>query len=166
MKTIVKMLLVILIMGGTFFGVKPAYAGDDGSDEPSEEEYLGFVSTSEGIDGVTQQLPGGGSAYAQAQIGWAVLRVDGIAKTSLSSGVTGTFSICAKADEVFKDGTSMGGVGQICASKTGGGSVKSTKKVFTAPFGHLWQVDTEHSVTAAGFNWYPTNTLSTFIPWP
>lgn len=156
-------------MSGLLFIVSPSYAGDgDGTDGPSErEEYEGYVSTGSGLDGPTQSVPGGGYAWIQAAIGWTPLRTDGVAKTGLSSDVTGSFYVCARVINVFKNGYSKGGTADVCPGYvTGGATVKAVKKVFEIPYGNNWQVDTSHLVWAYPFNWGPTHSLTTNIPWP
>jgi hypothetical protein len=136
-------------------------------------DYLGQVSVSESKslpvpkgdyqpNGATQPLPGGGNATATAQLAWTASRMDGIARSSLSSGAVGTYSICATAVQLYMNSSPQGGAGQVCAAKTGGGSVTSTKsKVVVSVFGKTWRVDTSHAFTKSGWGgWFPSLTTS------
>lgn len=165
-KSYFRILLISLMMSGLLVSfATSARAGDgDGSDEPAAEEYEGSVSSN--LLGATHSVPGGGYAWAQAEIGWTPLRADGVSKTGLSSGVTGTFSLCAKVTEFFKNSVPQGSSAQVCGARTGNGTVTSKKKVYEVPYGDTWRADTEHAVTASGFSWYPTQTVTYTIPWP
>ena len=105
-------------------------------------------------------MPGGGTATAQATLGWTALRMDGTAKTSLSSGVTGTYSLCAQVVQMYKDGVAKGGNVQVCSSKSGGGSISTIYKVYELVAGATWRLDTYHGVSASGYNWWPPLTIS------
>ncbi len=98
-------------------------------------------------------------AIAQATLAWTVARIDGIADTSLSSSVPGTYSLCAQAAQVYKNGVPKGGAGQVCGARTAGGSVRSKKSVYEYVFGYTWRLDTNHAVTAPGYSWYPSLTV-------
>jgi hypothetical protein len=113
-------------------------------------------------NGATQPLPGGGTATAVAQLAWTASRMDGISKSSLSSNTVGTYSICATAVQLYMNSSPQGGAGQVCAAKTGGGSVTSTKsKVVASVFGKTWRVDTSHAFTKSGWGgWFPSLTTS------
>jgi hypothetical protein len=110
----------------------------------------------------SQPLPGGGSATATAQLAWTASRMDGIGRSSLSSNTPGTFSICATAVQLYMNSSPQGGAGQVCASKTGGGSVSSTRsKVVASVFGKSWRVDTSHAFTKSGWGgWFPNLSAS------
>lgn len=112
-----------------------------------------------------QPLPSGGTATATAQLSWTASRMDGIAKSSLSADTIGTYSICATSTQLYMNSSPQGGGAQICASKTGGGFVSSTKsKVVASVFGKTWRVDTAHDFTKAGWSgWHPTLTVSTSL---
>lgn len=87
--------------------------------------------------------------------------MDGIANSSLSANTPGTYSICATATQLYMNGAPQGGAGQVCASKTGGGSVTSKKsKVVVSVYGKTWRVDTSHGFSKPGYGWYPTLTVS------
>lgn len=160
MKSHVQIVLAILMISGLVLSfVNTAKADDDPG-----ETYEGIVSTN--LLDATKSIPGGGYAWAQTQIGWTPLRTDGVAKTGLSSGVTGTYSVCSKVDGVYKNGNAKGGTTQVCASKTGGGQVTKTKQVFEIPYGNTWRADTSHGVSAGSFSWWPSSTLTYTIPWP
>ena len=139
-------------------------------------DYIGQVSTSvskslphtkfNGLqlqpNGASQPLPGGGTATATAQLAWTASRMDGIARSSLSSNTVGTYSICATAVQLYMNSSPQGGAAQVCAAKTGGGSVSSTKsKVVVSVFGKTWRVDTSHAFTKSGWGgWFPSLTTS------
>ena len=140
--------------------------------DKTPNDLIGHVSTSKtnaipylhtgraGILGGVHQLPGGGTATVTANLGWTAARMEGAAITQLSSNTYGTFSICAKAVQMYKNGVQKGGAGQVCGSRTGGGSISSTQIVYEYVFGSTWRVDTTHGVTAQGFSWYPSQTIS------
>lgn len=138
-----------------------------------KENYIGQVSktTTNNIpylslrhDGIrpskVHQVPGGGNAIVSASLGWAAARMDGMADTSLSSGVFGTFSLCATAVQVYKNSVQKGGAGQVCGARTGGGSISSIRSVYEYVYGSTWRLDTAHAVTAPGYSWYPSQTIS------
>jgi hypothetical protein len=139
-----------------------AAGGSDG------DPYIGQVSTTASKslplrpNGASQPLPGGGTATATAQLAWSASRMDGIGRSSLSSSTVGTYSICATAVQLYMNSSPQGGAGQVCAAKTGGGSVASTKsKVVTSVFGKTWRVDTSHAFTKSGWSgWFPSLTTS------
>lgn len=113
----------------------------------------------------TQPLPSGGTATATAQLSWSASKMDGIGRSSLSSDTVGTYSICATAVQLYMNSSPQGGAGQVCAAKTGGGSVTSTKsKVVASVFGKTWRADTSHAFTKSGWGgWFPnlsTGTIS------
>lgn len=109
----------------------------------------------------SQPLPGGGTATATAGLAWTASRMDGIARSSLSTNTVGTYSICATAVQLYMNSVPQGGAGQVCAAKTGGGSVTSTKsKIVASVFGKTWRVDTSHGFSKPGYGWYPTLTVS------
>ncbi|MBI5823861.1 MAG: hypothetical protein HZB18_07540 [Chloroflexi bacterium] len=110
---------------------------------------------------ISQPLPGGGTATATAKLAWTVSRMDGIAKSSLSSNTVGTYSICATTVQLYMNSSPQGGAAQVCAAKTGGGSVTSKKsKVVASVFGKTWRVDTSHGFSKTGYGWYPTLSVS------
>ena len=161
----------LIVMSLLFANVSSASAGGG----KGGDDYIGQVSTSISkslprptarelgfIPNATQPLPGGGTATATAQLAWSASRMDGNAKSSLSSDTPGTYSICATATQLYLDGSPQGGAGQVCASKTGGGSVTSTKsKVVLSVFGHSWRVDTSHAFTKSGWGgWFPNLSAS------
>jgi len=165
-------LVMLIVMSLSFATTTSAAAGGGGDDEETPNDYVGQVSTttSDAIPHLTKgkpgiqpnavnPVPGGGYATAQATLAWAAARMDGIAKTSLSSGVTGTFSLCATATQVYKNSVPKGGAGQVCGARTGGGSVQSKKSVYEYVFGYTWRLDTNHAVTASGYSWYPSLTV-------
>lgn len=172
MKT-TKLLLSLLIVASLLFVTTSsalADGGDDGKETP--DDYIGQVSatTSDALPTRTgsrpgiqpnavNPVPGGGYATAQATLAWAVARMDGIADTGLTSNVQGTYSLCATATQVYKNGVPKGGAGQVCGARTGGGSVRSKKSVYEYVFGYTWQLDTNHAVTAPGYSWYPSLTI-------
>jgi hypothetical protein len=134
--------------------------GADGGGDP----YIGqkSVSISKSISQspklASQPLPTGGSATATAQLAWTASRMDGKARSSLSSSTVGTYSICATAVQLYMNSSPQGGAGQVCAAKTGGGSVTSTKsKIVVSVFGKSWRVDTSHAFTRSGWSgWFPS----------
>jgi len=161
MKSYIRIILAILFIGGTLFFVSPSYAGDgDGTDEPREDEG----SVSSGLLGATQSLPGGGYAYAEVILSWSPLSASGKAKTGLSSDAQGTYSLCARVVDVKKNSVSQGGASLLCYAKTAGQSYTRTKTVYGAPYQATWQVDTYHGVSAAGFSWWPSLSLTHYIP--
>lgn len=137
-------------------------------------DYIGSVSTTETDDlppptadelgfqpDASQPIPGGGTATATAQLAWTASKMDGIGKSSLSTNTVGTLSICATAVQLYMNSSPQGGAGQVCAAKTGGGSVTSKKsKVVASVFGKTWRVDTAHGFSKSGYNWNPTLTVS------
>jgi hypothetical protein len=163
MKASIRIILALLFMSGLLFIASPSYAGDGGgTDEPREREEEGSVSS--GLLAATQQLPGGGYAYAEVLLSWSPLSASGKAKTGLSSGVQGTFSLCSEVVEVYKNGVQQGGASLQCASKTAGQSITRTKTVTGSPYQKTWRVDTYHGVSAAGFSWWPSLSLTHYIP--
>jgi len=105
-------------------------------------------------------LPGGGSTTATASIIYNAVTVYGQAKTSLSSSVPYTYSICAEATQLYKDGAPLGGAGQQCKAGSGGAIIYSTKTVNQVPYGHTWRADTYHRVSSSSFNWPVNLTVS------
>lgn len=85
--------------------------------------------------------------------------MDGIATTGLSNGVWNNYTVMAQAKQVYKSGTPKGGAGEVWGTRTGGGSVPSTKSVFEYVYGFTWRLDTRHAVTGNGANWWPTQTI-------
>lgn len=170
-QNLVKPSLQLLIVISLLFVNTSSATAQDGN---GGEEYIGQVSTTvtrtlpsprKGEPGfqpnASQPLPGGGTATATAQLSWTASRMDGIARSSLSSDTVGTYSICATATQLYMNGSPQGGAAQVCASKTGGGSVTSTKsKVVVSVFGKTWRVDTAHGFSKPGYGWYPTLTVS------
>lgn len=169
-KSIKLGLSILTVLGLLLVTTTNAMAGDENDNELND--YVGQESTTisdviprlkpskQGIQpNATNPVPGGGYATAQATLAWAAARMDGIAVTSLSSSVTGTFSLCATATQVYKNGTPKGGAGQVCGARTGGGSVQSKKSVYEYVFGNTWRLDTNHAVTASGYSWYPSLTI-------
>lgn len=169
-RKLIKFSLSMLTMFGLLFSAFTSVMAEESDNESND--YVGQVSTTasdaiprlkgnkpEISPNIVNPVPGGGNAIAQATLGWAAARMDGIANTSLSSGVAGTFSLCATATQVYKNGTPKGGAGQVCGSRTGGGSVQSKKSVYEYVFGFTWRLDTNHAVTASGYSWYPSLTI-------
>jgi hypothetical protein len=170
---IMKILLSSLIMAGLLFSTTANVLADDGDNgKETPNDYIGQVSTaiSDVLPGragmrpgiqpnAVNPVPGGGYATAQATLAWAVARMDGIADTSLSSSVQSTYSLCATATQVYKNGVPKGGAGQVCGARSGGGSVRSKKSVYEYVFGYTWRLDTNHSVTAPGYSWHPSLTI-------
>lgn len=117
MKT-TKLLLSLLIVASLLFVTTSsalADGGDDGKETP--DDYIGQVSatTSDALPNrmgsrpgiqpnAVNPAPGGGYAIAQATLAWAIARMDVVAETSLTSDVQGTYSLCATATQVYKDG--------------------------------------------------------------
>jgi len=159
MKSYIRMILAILILSGTLFFASPAYADPcDDLGQPSE----GCVSSD--LGGATQQLPGGGYAYAEVILSWSPLSASGKAKTGLSSDAQGTYSVCSQVVDVKKNSVSQGGASLLCYAKTAGQSYTRTKVVYGAPYQKTWQVDTYHGVSSGGFNWWPSLSLTHYIP--
>lgn len=169
-NNLVKLSFQLLIVISLLFANTSSVTAQDG-----DEDYIGQVSTTvtktlpspkKGGPGIqpnaSQPLPGGGSATATAQLSWTASRMDGIGRSSLSSNTPATYSICATAVQLFMNSSPQGGAGQVCAAKTGGGSVTSTKsKVVASVFGKTWRVDTSHSFTRAGWGgWFPSLSVS------
>jgi len=109
----------------------------------------------------TQPLPGGGTATATAILSWTASRMDGIAKSSLSSDTLSTYYICARVVQLYMNSVGQGDTSYNCAYKTGGGTVSRTKtKVVASVFGKTWRVDTAHEFSKTNYGWYPTLTVS------
>lgn len=172
LERLLRIGLQITIVIGLLSANTSMVAAQDGS---GGEEYIGQVSATKtqslpsllkdrpGIQpNASQPLPGGGTATATAQLAWTVSRMDGIAQSSLSASTSGTYSICATATQLYMNSSQQGGAGQVCASKTGGGSVTSKKsKVVATVYGKTWRVDTAHGFAKPGWGgWYPTLTVS------
>ena len=163
MKSFIRIMFATLFISGLLFIASPSYAGDgDETDEPRERKEEGAVSS--GLRGPTQQVPGGGYAYAEVILSWSPLSASGKAKTGLSNDVQGTFSLCSQVVDVKKNNVSQGGASLQCASKTAGQSITRTKTVYGAPYQATWRVDTYHGVSAAGFSWWPSLSLTHYIP--
>lgn len=126
--------LVVVVMCALLLAAPSSVFADDGSDHGKrgdrEGKYVGSVSVTIRSDqsnkgdgpivpSSTQPMPGGGYAWAQAQLAWTWLRMDGIAKTGLSSGVTGQFNLCARVLELTRDSVGMGGTVLNCGPRTG-----------------------------------------------
>lgn len=121
-----------------------------------ELEKLGIV-----LPDASQSIPSGGTAIATAQLTWTAVTMYGKAISSLSSDTVGTLSICATATQLFMNSAPQGGAAQVCAAKTGGGSVTSTKsKTVLSVSGKTWRVDTDHGFSKTGWSWYPSLTVS------
>jgi hypothetical protein len=138
-------------------------------------DYIGQVSASEskslpppkaGEPGfqpdASQPLPGGGTATATAGLAWNNVRMDGIARSSLSSDTFPTYNLCARATQLYMNSIPQGGnTIPTCGDRTGGGFVQNVKvKIVTSVFGKTWRVDTSHAFTKPGYGWYPTLTVS------
>jgi hypothetical protein len=109
----------------------------------------------------SQPIPSGGTAIATAQLSWTAVTMYGKGISSLSSDTVGTLSICATATQLYMNSSPQGGAAQVCAAKTGGGSVTSTKsKTVVSVFGKTWRVDTSHGFSKTGYSWYPSLTVS------
>lgn len=140
MKT-TKLMFSLLVAASLLFVNTSSVLADGGDDsKETPNDYTGQVSaaTSDALPARTvirpgiqpnavNPVPGGGYAIAQATLAWAVARMDGIADTSLSSSVVGTYSLCATATQVYKNGVPKGGAGTVCGARTGGGSVQSKR---------------------------------------
>ncbi len=173
MKTrqMVRMGWTVLAFSVLFFvTMMPAFAdGPDGKGNAvSKRDWIGSVSTGGlpakgGIVPLASNasigLPGG-YGWAQATLGWTQLRMDGVADTGLSSGVTNVYSLGAQAAQVYKDGNPQGGAGMTWGSRSGGGSVNSTYSVYGWVYGATWRVDTNHAITGNGADWWPSLTIS------
>jgi len=122
-----------------------------------ELEKLGIM-----LPDANQPLPSGGTATAIANLTWNNVTMSGKAISQLSSDTIGTYSICATATQLYMNGSPQGGAGQVCAAKTGGGSVTSTKsKTVLNVHGITWRVDTNHAFTKSGWaGWFPSLTVS------
>jgi len=165
LRFVFQTLIVLGLIIGNFSSV---YAGGG-------DGYIGQTSTSVSstlpvpksifdliMPMASQPLPNGGTATATAQLAWTASKMDGKGISSLSSNTVGTYSICATAVQLYMNSAPQGGAGQVCAAKTGGGSVTSTKsKVVASVFGKTWRVDTSHAFTKSGWaGWFPSLTTS------
>ncbi len=172
MKTTKLMSCLLIVASLLFVNTSSVFADGGDSSKETPNDYIGQVNatTSDALPALTVIRPGilpnavnpvprGGYATAQATLAWAVARMDGIADTSLSSSVIGTYSLCATATQVYKNGVPKGGAGTVCGARTGGGSVQSKKSVYEYVFGYTWRLDTNHAVTASGYGWYPRLTI-------
>jgi len=169
-KNFMRLNIQILVVISLLFTNIPSALAQEGDDG----DYIGQVSTTatktlptpkKGEPGfqpnVSQPLPGGGTATATAQLAWTVSRMDGIAKSSLSSNTFGVYGLCARVAQLYMNGAAQGSSLQICRDRTGGGSVTATKsKVVASVFGKLWRADTEHQFAKTGWGgWNPTLTV-------
>lgn len=168
-KSLIRFNLQILVVIGLLFANIPSASAQDGT---AAQEYIGqvSVSTSKSLPApksilnlilplANQPLPSGGTATATAGLAWTASKMDGIARSSLSADTVGTYSICATATQLFMNSSPQGGGAQVCAAKTGGGSVTSVKsKVVVSVYGKSWRVDTAHQFSKPGWQW--TTTLS------
>ena len=169
-KNFMRLNFQILIVISLLFSNIPSVLAQEGDGG----DYIGQVSTTatktlpapkKGEPGfqpnASQPIPGGGTATAIAQLAWSASRMDGIGKSSLSASTVGTLSICATAVQLYMNSSPQGGAGQVCAAKTGGGSVTSKKsKVVANVFGKSWRVDTSHGFSKPGYGWFPALTTS------
>lgn len=136
----------------------PAFAGGG----KGGDDYIGEISVSvtyppEGSDAAFS-LPGGGTATATAGLSWTASRMDGIARSSLSSDTVGTYTLCARVENLYMDSAPQGGYTiPVCGDRIAGGSVTQTKsKIVASVFGHTWQVNTRHDFTRPGWGgWHP-----------
>lgn len=173
---VIRNTLIILIVSLLLItNPNSALAGNSkGNRTQQDDEYVGSVSSgrvysnplpapanSKGgiIPNASNPVPGGGYAWANAILAWSYLRMDGMADTGLTSDVTEVYSLCARATEIFKDSVSKGGESWDCDPFTGGGSIRSKTQVFEIPFNHTWRLDTNHGVSASGYNWWPSITI-------
>jgi len=170
-KTLMRLSLQISIVMSLLIANTSSVAAGEGDDG---DDYIGQVSTTvsktlpspkKGEPGfqptASQPIPGGGTATALAQLAWSASLMDGIGKSSLSASTVGTLSICATAVQLYMNSSPQGGAGQVCAAKTGGGSVTSKKsKAVASVFGKTWRVDTSHAFTKPGWSWFPNLTVS------
>jgi hypothetical protein len=104
-------------------------------------------------------MPGGGSAWAQAYLGWTSLRMDADAVTGLDH-VTRSFYVAARVVQVKKNGQPMGGSRGLGTWSTTG--VHDGLSIyFGAVYGFKWENSTSHLVTDYGqFSWGPTAYVS------
>ena len=162
-KRLLRSSLQVSITMGLLFAntLGAAAGGGKGGDDYISEVSVSVTYPPEDSDAAVS-LPGGGTATATAQLSWTASKMDGIAKSSLSSDTVGTYSICATAVQLYMNSSPQGGAGQVCAAKTGGGSVTSTKsKVVASVFGKTWRVDTSHAFTKSGWGgWFPNLSAS------
>jgi hypothetical protein len=156
-KPIRLSIIALIVMSLLFANTSSVAAGDgDGSGEVS----VSATYPPRDPRFASRSLPGGGSATATASIIYNAVKVDGKAVTSLSSGVTLTYSICAQTVQVYRDGVPKGGAGMVCKSGSGGASISSVKTVSGVPYGHAYRADTYHQVSSATFNWPINLTVS------
>ena len=171
-----RKLQVLLTIGLLLMLTQTAVLADGPEDPPPieiEEDWVGWVASEQLRSALpvsksgrglapnsTHPVPGGGYAWAQAYLGWAPLRMDAIAKTGLSSEVTGEYLCSAKVTQVYKDGVPKGASAPKSKWLSGGGEVSAKKSVYEWVYGHTWRNDTEHIVTGNGFDWRPTNSVS------
>jgi hypothetical protein len=110
-KTFIRFNLQMLVVIGLLFANIPSAIAQDGT---SGEEYIGQVSasTSKSLPApksilnlilplANQPLPSGGTATATAQLSWTASRMDGIARSSLSSNTVGTYNLCARVIQLY-----------------------------------------------------------------
>lgn len=148
--------LVLIVISLLFANTTSVAAGGG---KGSGEVSVSVTYPPQGTD-ASKSLPGGGYATATAQLAWSASAMTGTAKTSLSSGVAYTYSICATATQMYKNGAPQGGAVQKCGSYSGGGSVSSKKTVYVpSVYGITWKLDTDHGVSRPGFGWYPSLTV-------
>lgn len=154
----------LLIMASLLFATPSNVAAGGGKDGGSGEISVSVTYPPQARGGIsplaTKSMPGGGYAVATASIIYNAISASGKATTSLSSGVTLTFSICAQTVQVYKDGVPKGGTGMSCKAGSGGASISTTKTVYEIPYGHTWRADTYHQVSSATFGWYPSLTVT------
>lgn len=165
-----RKLSILLTVGLLLVLASTAVSADDPPPIKIEEDWEGWVASEQlrsplpakesngkiGPDGVAPNsvdpVPGGGYAWAQAYLGWTPLRMDGIAKTGLSSGVIVDYYCAARVKNVYKDGDPKGGTGHVGYWIGGGMDVQAKKSVYGWVEGHHWENRTSHLVT--DFEWY------------
>lgn len=156
------MLIVISLLVATTSSVSAQGEDYIGQVSASASKSLPFPKTILITPLASQPLPGGGTATATAQLAWTASRMDGTAKSSLSSNTFGVYGLCSRVAQLYMNGAGQGPSPQICGDRTGGGSITAKKsKVVASVYGKLWRADTEHQFAKTGYSWNPQLTVQT-----
>lgn len=127
----------------------------------SDTQSKGAVAVSAPNASKTAALPGGGTAWAQAYLGWSALRMDAVASTGFD-GARVSFDFVSRVVQVYRNSVAQGGSTREEGWRNPpSGSLSAQKSVYGYVGGATWQSNTAHIVTDfKAFQWTPNNSVS------
>jgi hypothetical protein len=136
--------------------------------ETIEEDWVGWTDASKLSTGSSNRLTGSrgsinlpslGQAWAESRLGWASLRMDGMALTWLTNSPIDWY-VASRVKKVYKNGAGQCESGHV-GWWTKAGPVEAKCSVYGWVYGATWRVDTSHLVTNfTNFEWGPQLSVS------